>query len=60
MFKEIKVTHEQYHTLLTIQELLSSEVYFSSQHSIDDSMKIEKDIDDLIEEYQNNHKHEIE
>ena len=58
MFKKIKVTHEQYHTLLQIEELITSEIYSTGEDYVEES--ILKDLNKLIEEYQNNNKHEIE
>tara|TARA_A100001201_G_scaffold69767_1_gene64315 strand:- start:560 stop:745 length:186 start_codon:yes stop_codon:yes gene_type:complete len=55
MFKKIKVTHEQYHTLLQIEELITSEIYSTGADHVEES--ILKDLNELIEEYQKNNEH---
>lgn len=58
MFKTIKLTHKQYHTLLQIEEFLTSEIYSTGVDYVDE--EILEDVSKIVEEYQDNNQHEID
>ena len=57
MFKKIKLSHKQYQTLVQVEELLTTEIYSTGVDYVDE--EVLNDISKIVEEYQNNNKHEI-